>query len=316
MDITFHYPPELLDLLIDTIPLLTKSKRGVLLFFRGAGVEPSLVEDLEHQLAAEPYDVNKYELARTVLIRLNQQGEKALKVRREVLKRVTEFDSFASCWPNDQLRAKGAVAEVRHLVNVKDSFTRMSQEREREADLRRREYEARLQELKRWKQELQSISFELGRLFSSSNPQSRGKKLEEILNRLFLAYKISVREAFALVGEDKEGVIEQVDGVIELDSELYLVEMKWWNKPLGTGEVAQHIVRVMNRRDVRGLIISTSGFTEPAVKMCKEALSQGTVVLCSLDELMRLVDTEGDLVDVLRRKVQSAVIDKNPYERA
>ena len=31
-DITFHYPPELFNLLVDTIPLLSRSKKDVLLF--------------------------------------------------------------------------------------------------------------------------------------------------------------------------------------------------------------------------------------------------------------------------------------------
>ena len=42
MDITFHYPPELMNLLIDVIPLLNRSKQDVFLFFRGAGVSESL----------------------------------------------------------------------------------------------------------------------------------------------------------------------------------------------------------------------------------------------------------------------------------
>ena len=33
MDITFHYPPELMNLLIDVIPLLNRSKQDVFLFF-------------------------------------------------------------------------------------------------------------------------------------------------------------------------------------------------------------------------------------------------------------------------------------------
>lgn len=39
MDTAYHYPPELLDLLVDTIPRLTRSKPEVLDFFRGAGVK-------------------------------------------------------------------------------------------------------------------------------------------------------------------------------------------------------------------------------------------------------------------------------------
>jgi restriction system protein len=38
IDGTYHYPPELLELLADGIPALFKSKQGVIDFFRGAGV--------------------------------------------------------------------------------------------------------------------------------------------------------------------------------------------------------------------------------------------------------------------------------------
>ena len=35
MDIVFHYPPELMSLLIDTIPRLCRSYEDTLLFFQG-----------------------------------------------------------------------------------------------------------------------------------------------------------------------------------------------------------------------------------------------------------------------------------------
>ena len=38
MTITYQYPPELFSLLVDAIAVLCKSKKDVLLFFRGAGV--------------------------------------------------------------------------------------------------------------------------------------------------------------------------------------------------------------------------------------------------------------------------------------
>lgn len=41
---------------------------------------------------------------------------------------------------------------------------------------------------------------------------------------------------------DGLGVVEQIDGVIELQGDLYLVEMKWWQDALGPGDVAQHLV--------------------------------------------------------------------------
>src|SRR5258708_3697626 len=121
MDYTFHYPHELTELLIETIPLLSKGKKGVLLFFKGAGVADTMTADLLARVESTPKDINKYEIARTVLTRINERGEPTLRQRREILKRVTEFEDFSTCWAGDQLKAKGLVAEIRRVVNVKDS---------------------------------------------------------------------------------------------------------------------------------------------------------------------------------------------------
>lgn len=315
MEITFHYPPELFDLMVDTVPLLSRGKQGVLTFFRGAGVDESVLQDLAHRVLVSPRDISKYEIARTVLERLNRRGEAALRERREILKRVTEFESFASCWPEDQLKAKGLVSEIRQLVNVKDSFTRMKLEREREAQRRREEYSARVEATKKRREELNSIKVELSRLFTLMDPHVRGKKLEALLNKMFKAYGVSVRESFALCGDSSEGIVEQVDGVVEIDGHLYLVETKWWNKALGPPEVAQHLVRVFNRGHARGMFVTVSDFTPAAVHMCRESLSKATVVLCHLHEIVRLLEEEGDLLELLRKKIRAAVIDKDPYLR-
>ncbi len=83
-DIIFHYPPELFNLLVDVVPLLNRSKQDVLVFFRGAGVPDNITSDIAVHLRAAPKDVNKYQMVRTVLERLNAKGEHALRERREV----------------------------------------------------------------------------------------------------------------------------------------------------------------------------------------------------------------------------------------
>ena len=71
-------------------------------------------------------------------------------------------------------------------------------------------------------------------LFGASlTPQERGKQLEAALNRLFQAYGILVKEAFHLVGTPGEGIVEQIDGIIDLKGSLYFVEMKWYKNPIG-----------------------------------------------------------------------------------
>ena len=247
-----------------------------------------------------------------MLTRLNEKGEAAIRERREILRRIYDMEDFSTCWPKDQLEAKGLVAEIRRVINIKDSFTRINLEREMEQKNRLKEKQAKIEEAYQHKKRLDTIRKELYALFSESNRQKRGKSLEGILNRLFEASKILVRDAFTLKGSQGEGIVEQIDGVIELEGTLSLVEMKWWNEPLGVGEVSQHLVRIYHRGQAHGIIISESGYTEPAITTCKEALSNIVIILCKLEEIVMLLEQEKDLKAFLKAKINAAIIDKNP----
>lgn len=315
MDIIFQYPPDLMSLLIDAIPCLCRGKKDILLFFQGAGVGTSFTQDLAQQLRANRDGLKKHEMVRTVLTRLNERGEATLRERREVLKRVVEFEDFSSCWPDDQLRGKGLVAEIRKLINVKDSFTRMSQEREAESRERREAAEAKRKAIQQRKHELQALKHELFGLFAMTDAWARGKKLESVLNRLFKASEILIRESFTLRGDESQGIVEQIDGVVEIDGHLYLVEVKWWDQRLGPGEVALHQVRVFNRGQARGIFISATGYTDAAIQSCRESLHRAPFVLCELEELVRALEAEMALPDLFRRKIHGAVIDKQPLTK-
>lgn len=196
MDSTFHYPPELMNLLIDTIPLLNRSENDVFLFFRGAGVSNQLIQQPYQQWQRDKNSINKYEIVREVLSKLNEKGDVYLRERREILKRVVEFESFSSCWPADHFKARGLVAEIQKVVNVKDSFTRMTKERDAERQGRIAQINAKHEMVRKKEEQIINIKDELFALFSETNPQKRGKVLESVLNRLFKANGVLVREAF------------------------------------------------------------------------------------------------------------------------
>ena len=311
----FHYPPDLLEQLVDTIPLLCKSKNGVVLFFQGAGVAAEDFADIRAELKADRDAHNKYGIARTILARLNQRGDNGLRPRREVIKRVVEFEDFGTTWEGDRMRAKGQVASIRERVNVHDSFTRMAIEREREATRHRETHERQVSEVRVRKATIDNARDALFALFGEQNPQRRGKLAEKALNDVFAAFGISVREAFELVGDPGEGVVEQIDGVVEIDGTIYLVEMKWLADTAGTGTVSQHMVRVMGRSGARGIIIANPGFSDAAVKVVRDALAQMTVVLVTLEEIVGVLSRGDDLVEMLRSKIRAAVIDRDPFRR-
>lgn len=313
-DITFHYPPELFNLLVDAIPLLNRSKDDVVLFFRGAGVSDSIINDLALRVKNYREKINKYEIARTVLERINSRGERTLRERREVLRRVVEFNNFDSCWPDDQLKVKGLVASIRDVVNQKDSFTRMNQAREEERNERLAQYQKAVRVKQERTKKIETAKNEFYALFGSSlSPQVRGKKLETALNNLFKAYGILIHEAFHIIGENGEGIVEQIDGVIELKNDLYFVEMKWYKTPVGVGEIGPHLVRLMGRAEARGIFISASDFTEPAVTQSKEFLQQKIISLIHLQEIVHLLERQEDMEKFLLEKIYAAQIYKNPY---
>lgn len=310
----FHYPPEVFNLLVDTIPLLCRSKKDVVLFFQGAGVAQDDFAEVARIVRSNPESINKYDIARSVLTKVNARGDSGLGARREIIKRIVEFEEFSTCWPNDQLKAKGLVADLRKIVNVKDSFTRMKQERdtERERVLSRQRAEQAAAAEKRAK--IEDVSKRLFALFSMDDkPQERGKLLEAVLNDLFKAYGIHVREDFRRKSPDTGTVLEQIDGVIELDGVIHLVEMKWLNVPVGIAEFSPHLSRLFLRANAHGIFIATNGYTEPVLTECKNALNLKTIFLCSLQEFVMLLQRQGDLVALLKRKSQTAIVDKNPY---
>jgi restriction system protein len=126
-DDPYHIPPDLMGLLIDAIPLLCRSKSAVLAFFRGCGVPDRVSSDLRLRVETDRKSISKYEITRVILTRINEQGDQGLAQRREVIRRVTGFEDFSACWPEDRLKAQGLVAAIRDVVNVKDSLTRILQ---------------------------------------------------------------------------------------------------------------------------------------------------------------------------------------------
>lgn len=88
------------------MPLLV-DPQGRAPILQGAGVPQELLSDLSERLRQDAASVSKCQIARTVLVRLNERGERSLRERRQVLRRVCEFEYFGACWPEDQTKARG-----------------------------------------------------------------------------------------------------------------------------------------------------------------------------------------------------------------
>lgn len=268
---------------------------------------------MEHIVRTNRNAINKYDIVRNVLAKLNARGDGGLRPRRELLKRVVEFESFETCWPADQHKAKGLVASIREAVNVKDSFTRMRQERDAEREQVQAQRQAERTAAAEKRAKIEDVSNRLCALFSlNDRPQERGKLLEVVLNDMFRAYGIHVHEDFCRKDPDTSVVVEQLDGVIELSGQIHLVEMKWLT-PVGIGEFSPHLKRLLMRANAHGIFIAANGYTASVLSHCRDALSRRTMFLCSLQEFVMLLQRQGDLVEHLKKKSQAAIVDKKPF---
>lgn len=310
----FHYPPEIFNLLIDTIPLLCRSKKDVILFFKGAGVEDKYTDELSHIINLTPNLINKYEITRNILTKINSRGDSYLGVRREILKRITEFDNFDTCWESDRLKAKGLVSELRKTINIKDSFTRLKQERDAEREKASSQHQAKQAKLTTRNEKIEEISSRLNSLFNmDDHPQNRGKLLESILNDLFKVYNIHICEDFCRRSINTGSTLEQIDGVIEFKGHFHLVEIKWLSSPVGIADFSQHLSRLHSRSNVCGIFISASGYTEAVLQECQNVLCNKTIFLCTVREFVLLLYRKDDLIEFLDKKFKAAVLDKNPF---
>ncbi|WP_295450780.1 restriction endonuclease, partial [uncultured Thiodictyon sp.] len=281
-----------------------------------AGVQADVLSDLQQRVDNDRQNINKFAIVRTVLERINEKEDSTLRERREIIKRVAEFENFSSCWSEDQLKAKGLVSEVQRVVNVKDSFTRINQEREKERQERAENSRKEIAATQERRKRIDDLKQRLYILFPMDNePQKRGKLLESVVNDLFTIYEISIRKDFKRVDASGAGVIEQIDGVIEFKGQIYLVEMKWLKEAIGVDSIGQHLVRLYQRDGARALFIAANGYADTTISECREALDKKIIALLNLDELVMMLEAHRSLTDLLDKKIQAAIVDKNPYQR-
>ena len=123
LDRSYHYPPDVLELLVDTIPRLIKSKAGLLDFFEQAGTPEELIAEWRTKLRQDRMSVSKYHLARGVLRGLNALGDEARPVRHQVLSRLARHADFSAGWEDDRGRAEELVSRIRELAGETDAGT-------------------------------------------------------------------------------------------------------------------------------------------------------------------------------------------------
>jgi hypothetical protein len=141
---------------------------------------------------------------------------------------------------------------------------------------------------------------------SSIAAQKRGYDFEKFLRALFDAYQLSANSSFRIQGE-------QIDGSFKLHNEIYLLEAKWQNDPIGAAELHTFEGKLGEKAAwSRGLFVSYSGFSDDGL----HAFGRGKRTICmdglDISEMLR---TRISVVNVLDAKVRAAAETGNVFAR-
>jgi Restriction endonuclease len=143
-----------------------------------------------------------------------------------------------------------------------------------------------------------ALSAEFKRLGSSPDAHQRGRKLEELLERLFQQAHFRVQRNAGIARP------RQTDLVASYGDLSYLIEAKWLNTPADVDvfdAVRARLERAASA-SVLGVIISVSGFTKSVVEEVVNCRGRQPVLLLGEEELTQALRSPESLVNVLRVK--------------
>lgn len=272
----------------------------------------SSLDPLEERLRTQRDAIKKREIAETLLHEMNKAGDALLGVRRQLIKRIVEFDDFSSCYPDDQLAATGFVTRARELVRTKDERVRATQRRSSPFD--RAAFgapQAAPMPRAPAPAEVAQLSRELCNLIDCDDRRSVASDFERWLTKVFRVYGIRTAGPFRRVAEGSGVPIEQVDGAIEMDGKHFLVEAKFTRAKTDVDDLSRCINRVLLRSGAHGLCVSLAGFTEAAYELAEDFLSQRVMLLLDVAELALLLERGFDLKDLLQKKLDLAILTKD-----
>ncbi len=130
-------------------------------------------------------------------------------------------------------------------------------------------------------------------------PQQKGFEFEHFLNTLFDAFGLHPRVSFRLQGE-------QIDGSIDFENDIYLIEAKFQSKPVGQQDLLVFRGKVEGKATwSRGIFISVSHFTDDGLAAFSRGRSTNLIAINGQD-LFFVVDGQIPLDEVIRLKARRA----------
>lgn len=136
---------------------------------------------------------------------------------------------------------------------------------------------------------------------AAMSPYARGRELQKLFAR------IAGRHGW-LPEEGVRTSNEEIDVIIHRDREYYLVECKWEKDPIEAGVIREFYGKLKKRADVRGIVVSMSGFTSGAKDEVKDQMGSRIILLFGKIDTENMVYNHAVFEDLLNEKYGKLVM--------
>jgi hypothetical protein len=136
---------------------------------------------------------------------------------------------------------------------------------------------------------------------SNMKPQARGRTFQKLLARQ-LGQEGWYQEEGARTSN------EEIDIILHKDNSYYLIECKWEKKPIETKVIRDLFGKLSHRTEVKGIVVSMSGFTAGALEAAHDFRGQATLLLFGPEDIRSVFSFESTFTSLLEHKLKEFVI--------
>jgi hypothetical protein len=299
-------PQDIANLLAVAVRDVIWFKDNVCAFLEGCGVPRSIMLQVNRQKSETP----TIKLIHFVLGELAGKGQDGEKSMREMLTRMYYWKDIHSI-PED--RKDKAMSALKAFQEAYKKFEEQrkyqeAQEAKMHAERIERSKTAELDHAR-----LQGFRDEFDQVHGLSNPQERGNRFQDLMNRVFKYYCEESKGDFRREGE-------QIDGLFYFEKHWWYVEIRWKKEKASAGDIS--VLRDRARDafggDTKALFVSFNGFSDDCVTSMtgrgdeRVILMDGYDLRCVLDCQIAfdvlLAEKQAEMVQKLRPFVGAAEI--------
>lgn len=252
-----------------------------------AGVREELIQQFEDQ--------SKYKMARCIIAALEKEGAEGWLVQKRLLTTMCNLRNLVDDTVPDRDAGLDALRNLKALALKEDLVRREALE---DVKAKQKERIDRAREASERKRRLDELNKIFSSLVTSSDAQSRGYSLEDLLKELFEVSEIEYHKSY-------KTPTGQVDGQFHFEGFDYLVEARWRNDQPTVSEIGGFKVKVDKViESTRGLFVAVQGVRDEVVQ---EFSGEGAnIIFMDGCDLICILEGRISLRDGLKLKIEKA----------